>query len=73
MRCLALLFAVLLTGCAGTVVKQYPPQELLADCYAQGLKFETNEDVAISAVRLAGALKLCNIDKAKLREWSVKE
>lgn len=70
MRCLALLFAVVLSGCTATVVKQYPPSELLADCYAQGLRFETNEDVAISTARLAAALKLCNIDKAKLREWA---
>lgn len=70
MRLLALAFCAVLAGCATTTVKMYPPQELIANCEVAPLQYSTNEDLAISVVRLAGAIKLCNIDKAKLREWA---
>ena len=70
MRALILAAVLVLSGCTATTVKLYPPQELLADCTPGILAFDTNEDVAVSAVRLAGALKLCNIDKKALRDWA---
>lgn len=70
MRLLALAFALVLSGCATTVGKQYPPSALLEDCRTGALTFTTDKDMAESVVALAAALKLCNIDKAALREWA---
>lgn len=70
MRALALLIPVLLAGCVTAPVKLTPPSELLEDCRAGSLSFKTNEEVSLSAAKLAAALKLCNLDKKALREWA---
>lgn len=67
---LGCILALLLTGCATTVGKQYPPSALLEDCRTGPLAFSTNTEVTMSIEALASALRKCNIDKSSLREWA---
>lgn len=65
--------AVLLAGCntlPATHSKAYPPSALLEDCKAGPLSFRNNAETTDSAHALAAALKLCNLDKKALREWT---
>ena len=70
MRPLLLLVCCAMAGCTALPVKLTPPSELLEDCRAGSLSFKTNEEVSLSAAKLAAALKLCNLDKKALREWA---
>lgn len=72
------LFGVMLlaTGCAITpplVVKLYPPPDLLQDCPAPSYTMVLTGDLAKAILLERDALVNCNIDKASLRAWSVKE
>lgn len=65
-----------LTGCATklpTVLKLYPPTDLMQDCLAPTYTVATNGDLATGILLERNALALCNIDKAALREWASKE
>lgn len=62
-------FAAVLAGCTATA-RGPVPSELLEDCLPTAtLRTETNADLSNSVAELAKTLKLCNIDKRKLREW----
>lgn len=53
------------------IEKQFPPEELLEFCREPNLDpIETNEDLERIAGESLGALVACNVDKAKLKEWS---
>ena len=61
-----------LAACANQRVKTIPvgpPQELIQDCPATDVPLSDNASLvlALRAARLD--LILCNIDKAKLRQW----
>lgn len=69
MRFLILAGALLLAGCAGP--RGVVPLELMDDCLpSKVLRPETNADLSDTVAELASTLKLCNIDKRKLREWA---
>jgi hypothetical protein len=62
-----LTVAAALTGCA-TQVLNPPPGYLLEDCPEPTVSYKTNGDLARAINDLRGALRLCNDDKAALRE-----
>ena len=67
----AILALALLAGCSalpkpGAIL---PPATLLADCPEPPAVFTTNGELADYALELRTALRLCNNDKAALREW----
>lgn len=65
-----LFLTVLLAGCAAAP-RGPVPHELLEDCrVGSKLGLATNAELSDTAAKLAHALKLCNIDKKKLREWA---
>jgi len=80
-----LCLMALLTGCAGqelevlripvekTVIeKVYVPAELARPCPEPNLdSVETTGDVEAVAIDALAALKVCNEDKAAIREWGV--
>ena len=65
-----IILSFLLAGC--TTVSQKPiPHELLEDCLVGSkLGLATNQELSDTVAKLAHTLKLCNIDKRKLREWA---
>jgi len=70
MRYLVLALAALLAGCV-TPPRGPAPSELLQDCLVGSkLGLATNAELSDSVAKLAHTLKLCNIDKRKLREWN---
>lgn len=76
MRRILLLISTLavLTGCSTTpsiiTVREVPSPELVADCPEPIPRLETNADLAWTIIEYRKALRLCNIDKKALREWS---
>lgn len=70
MRSIILASAVLASGCA-VPMRGPAPSELLQDCLVGSkLGLSTNAELSDSVAKLAHTLKLCNIDKRKLREWN---
>jgi hypothetical protein len=68
-----LLSALLMASCAAvtpTSTKLLPPASLLADCPAPAPTVSTNGELVDYILALRGALRLCNDDKAALREWA---
>lgn len=64
--------ALALSGCAAAppAAPAYPP-ELMQDCLVGSkLGLSTNAELSDTVAKLAHTLKLCNIDKRKLREWA---
>lgn len=65
---------VVLAGCSTTpsiiTVREVPSPELVADCPEPIPRLETNADLAWTIIEYRKALRLCNIDKKALREWS---
>ena len=72
MKLLSLTGLVLLTACSTVQPPRLSiPHELLEDCrVGSELKVGTNGELSESLMKLANTLKLCNIDKQKLREWA---
>lgn len=69
----SLLAALALSGCAGStplLVRDLPPEVLLQDCPEPPANIRTNKDLAEWALALRQALRVCNNDKAALREWA---
>lgn len=79
MRCKLLLpvfVALFLTGCFATtpqVIKSLPPVELLQDCATSEVDKTTNGGLAQGILDLRKDIKVCNNDKAALRDWAEKE
>lgn len=70
MRLVAALAALLLAGCATAPgVLSAPSAALMAECPKPVVELRTNEGIAQGLKDYAEALKLCNIDKRKLREF----
>lgn len=70
---LKLLPLLLVVGCATPVpqvVRILPPAELLQDCPVPQVQLRTNGDMANHIMDLRSALKVCNNDKAALRDWA---
>jgi hypothetical protein len=63
----AFVLAITLGGCASVPAVPY---EALADCPAPLVDKTTNGGLAKGVADLRLALKLCNNDKAILREWA---
>jgi hypothetical protein len=73
MRFLILALA-LLAGCQTLPQRGPVPTELLQDCLVGSrLGVATNAELSDSVLKLSSALRLCNIDKRKLREWADEE
>lgn len=71
--CILILAFVVLSSACGTVapVTRSIPHELLQDCVVGSeLRVGTNAELSTTVLKLAHTLKLCNIDKQKLREWA---
>lgn len=80
-----LCLLVSLTGCAGrelevlripvekTVIeKVYVPAELARPCPGPNLDaLETTGDIEAAAIGALAALKVCDEDKARIREWGI--
>jgi hypothetical protein len=65
-----LLILLILGGCNTVTVRQ-PPAALLADCPEPSAEdIITNRDLAEALLATRRALRLCNVDKAALREWA---
>lgn len=67
------LMALLLAGCStppARVLRDLPPQDLLQDCEEPTSPLQTNRHLAEHILALRTALRLCNNDKAALREWA---
>lgn len=65
---------VVLAGCSTTpsviTVRELPSPELLAECAEPKARVATNADLAWTIIEYRKALRLCNVDKKALREWS---
>lgn len=59
---------LLLAGCASTGA--LPPADLLQDCPEPVARVVTNADMARQNLDLKTALRACNKDKERLREWA---
>lgn len=76
MRRILLLISTLavLAGCSTTptyvTVRELPSPELTADCPEPKARVATNADLAWTIIEYRKALRLCNLDKKALREWS---
>jgi hypothetical protein len=69
----ALLATLLLASCAAVApgpVKILPPIDLLQSCEADTSKPSTNGALAKQRDALIEALRGCNRDKERLREWA---
>lgn len=70
----AVLVTGLLVGCSviptSKVPVELPPTALLQECPIPEATVATNGQLAQWALSLKYALKLCNDDKAALREWA---
>lgn len=70
MRFLYVIFAAAaLAGCA-TGAHRYPPEELMRDCPRPKVDVTANAGLAEGILDYDEALRLCNKDKAALREWA---
>lgn len=69
MRWLSSLLLVSLVGCASVPAPVPIPIEALADCQEPSVDVRTNGGLAKGVTDLRTALRLCNKDKAILREW----
>lgn len=69
------LLCLALTGCATApvTVKLTPPADLLQECGPVVEQTVTNGQLAATILEYRKVLRLCNNDKAALREWSEKE
>lgn len=67
---LCILLSLGLMGCGATLNISKPPAELLYDCPIPAMRARTNGELAATARALHGALVMCNIDKAALRDWA---
>lgn len=70
---ITLLSALLLASCATVTpptTKLLPPASLLAECPAPRAALSTNGALVDYILALRNALRLCNDDKAALREWA---
>lgn len=52
------------------LVRETPSPELLRDCPEPIVNIRTNGELAESHLAYQNALRLCNVDKAALREWA---
>lgn len=67
-----LLGALMMASCAAVTHPTStlkPPESLLMDCPEPGGRPQTNGQLADYALALRNALRVCNNDKAALREW----
>jgi hypothetical protein len=72
---MVMLTALLAASCATVAPDQpalRPPGALMQDCQAPPWQAGTNGALASTALALREALRLCNNDKAALREWAEK-
>lgn len=68
-----LLTGLLMASCATVApksVKVTPPMTFMVDCPEPEVDTATNGGLAKGITDLRGALRLCNNDKAALREWA---
>lgn len=60
-----------LFGCSTTkVVRELPPQDLLANCPAVVEQVTTNGGLVSTILDYRASISTCNLDKESLREWA---
>jgi hypothetical protein len=60
-----------LFGCSSTkLVRELPPQDLLANCPVVVEEVSTNGGLVKTILAYRSSLSTCNIDKESLREWA---
>jgi hypothetical protein len=71
---LLVMAGIFITGCASNPVfreaREVPPAQLMQDCPAPSPIVTTNGELASYILSLKQVLRLCNDDKAALREWA---